>query len=123
MPSPVDFCNSRCGNSEADFSALVRILEHDDSPTLTSGQSEGRTAEDGSVSLNPELIFTATMKPFYRSGWIRYWDKRLMVVADGFQPISVQLEDHAGQGHTPARSTPPANDNRDETKATGGEVG
>ena len=51
------------------------------------------------MSLNPELIFTATMKPFYRSGWIRYWDKRLMVVADGFQPISVQLEDHAGQGH------------------------
>jgi len=83
--------------------ALVRLLtgvdKDNDRLVLVGGQSEGRTKTDGSVSLRPELIFTHTHRAFRPSGWIRFWDnKRLEISADGYEPLSGELQEYAGKG-------------------------
>jgi hypothetical protein len=77
--------------------ALVRIIEEYDMATVTSGQSEALTAEGGKVNLMPELTYSATTKPFRRSGSIRFWGKIVVITAEEYQPLSVQLMELTGR--------------------------
>jgi hypothetical protein len=77
--------------------ALIQILDKFDEPrTVSQGQSEGRTQEDGSLSLSPSLIYTASIRSFRQSGTIRFWNKRIEIEAEGYQLLSEKLEAYSG---------------------------
>jgi hypothetical protein len=98
---PLTFIVVDAGTQKPIANAMVRLLTEGDNHrrVLVSGQSEGRTQTDGSVILRPELIFTHTHRAFRPSGGIRFWDdKRLEISADGYEPLSEELQKYAGHG-------------------------
>jgi hypothetical protein len=97
---PLSFMVIDAGNQKPIPNALVRILTEVDKERfeLVRGQSEGRTQTDGSVTLRPELTFTHRHIAFQPSGAIRFWDKRLEISADGYEPLSGELQKYTGLG-------------------------
>jgi hypothetical protein len=93
-------------NHQPILNALVRIVSTYDEATEPLRKSEGRTGVDGGVRLMPELTFTHTREAFRDRGNIRFWDQRLEIIAEGYQPLSSLVSEHTGEG-IPLHAGPP----------------